>query len=192
MARNRATITISKPRVTCAIAIADLFTVMTRSARAQPRCGAPRRRVRGASMKVLPPAGEREVCTCRWVGAVRSRLAHVHFNVVPDRQAVGVRKKPDRAPLAAAPRQHAPGKPPTGGAPPPRTGVPVASAPSTPQPARVPAQRPVGKVPNPRKPKLVQDVRGGVLQDLFEIFPDLPRPRRPPLSRRGPGAAKRG
>jgi hypothetical protein len=97
---------------------------------------------------------------------------------------VGVKKKPDRPPLAAAPRPHAPRRPPQSEVPRPRTGAPIGYAPSTPQPARVPAQRPVGKVPQPRKPKPVRDVRGGALKDLFEIFADLPRPPRPPLRTR--------
>jgi hypothetical protein len=45
--------------------------------------------------------------------------------------------------------------------------------------ARVPPQHPLGPPPNPRRPKLVRDVRGGVLGDLFALFPDLPRPVRP-------------
>jgi hypothetical protein len=44
-----------------------------------------------------------------------------------------------------------------------------------------PRQRPSGKPPNPRKAKLVRDVHGGALKDLFEVFPDLPRA---PLPRR--------
>jgi hypothetical protein len=100
-----------------------------------------------------------------------------------------VKKKPVRPPLAAAPRPHVPRRPPQGRVPAPRSGVPIAHAPSTPQPTRVPAQRPVGKVPNPRKPKLVRDVRGGGLNDLFEIFRDLPRPSR---TARAPGPPKRG
>jgi hypothetical protein len=50
--------------------------------------------------------------------------------------------------------------------------------------ALAPKQRDVGAVPNPRRPKLVRDVHGGVLQDLFDFFPDLPRPRRPAVRRR--------
>ena len=42
-----------------------------------------------------------------------------------------------------------------------------------------PKQRGVGAVPNPRRPRLVSAVDGGVLKDLFAIFPDLPRPARP-------------
>jgi hypothetical protein len=44
---------------------------------------------------------------------------------------------------------------------------------------RVPKARPPGKPPNPKKPKLVRDVGGGILKDMFAIFPDLPRPVRP-------------
>ena len=45
--------------------------------------------------------------------------------------------------------------------------------------SRVPQPRTVGAVPNPRTPKLVKHVNGGGLLDLFAMFPDLPRPRRP-------------
>ena len=45
---------------------------------------------------------------------------------------------------------------------------------------RAPTEHPAGKVPNPRKATLVRDVHGGDLKDLFVIFPDLPRPARPP------------
>ena len=48
------------------------------------------------------------------------------------------------------------------------------------RPRREPRPRGVGRVPNPRRPRLVRDVGGGVLQDLFAIFPDLPFPARPP------------
>jgi hypothetical protein len=177
-ARNRATIAISKPAVTRAIAIATLFLPgHARSRRARPLIAA-----RGA---------RREARTRVLHGRVRwRRPPHVH-RIATDWPGAGVKKKRAPVPLAAAPRPHAPGKPPTGGVPPPRRGVPVAHAPSSPRSARVPAQRPVGKVPNPRKPKLVQDVDGGVLKDMFEIFPDLPRPPRPALRRRLPGPPKR-
>ena len=42
-----------------------------------------------------------------------------------------------------------------------------------------PPSRGVGAVPNPRRPRLVRDVRGAGLNDLFALFPDLPRPPRP-------------
>ena len=34
----------------------------------------------------------------------------------------------------------------------------------------------VSPPPNPRRPRLVLDVDGGGLRDLFAMFPDLPRP----------------
>jgi hypothetical protein len=46
--------------------------------------------------------------------------------------------------------------------------------------SRAPAEHSVPAPPNPRKPKLVRDVHGGALKDLFELFPDLPRPAHPP------------
>jgi hypothetical protein len=42
-----------------------------------------------------------------------------------------------------------------------------------------PKSRGVGAPPNPRTPAVVRHVRTG-LNDLFELFGDLPRPRRPP------------
>jgi hypothetical protein len=48
--------------------------------------------------------------------------------------------------------------------------------------ARTPPLRRVANPPNPRKPKLVRDAV--VLNDLFALFPDLPRPRRPVRKRR--------
>lgn len=44
---------------------------------------------------------------------------------------------------------------------------------------RAPREHRVAPPPNPRKPELVRDVHGGVLKDLFQMFPDLPRPVRP-------------
>jgi hypothetical protein len=98
-----------------------------------------------------------------------------------------------------APKDHR--KPPAGRVPrprpapkaPPQRGVSEvpASEPSTHAPtphlARPPKEFGVGKVPNPRLPKLVRDVRGGSLKDLFELLPDLPRPPRPPV-RKQPGS----
>ena len=57
-------------------------------------------------------------------------------------------------------------------------GNPMAHAP-LPHVARAPEEHPAGKPPNPRKPKLARDVHGGSLKDLFQIFPDLPRPAHP-------------
>ena len=45
---------------------------------------------------------------------------------------------------------------------------------------RPPKPHGVGPPPNPRRPKVVRDVDGGALLDLFRIFPELPWPRRPP------------
>lgn len=44
---------------------------------------------------------------------------------------------------------------------------------------KAPRQRAAGKVPNPRRPRLVRDIGGNELRDLFAFFPDLPRPVRP-------------
>jgi len=41
--------------------------------------------------------------------------------------------------------------------------------------AAPPPERGVAPSPNPRKPRLVRDVHGNELKDLFEFFPDLPR-----------------
>ena len=38
---------------------------------------------------------------------------------------------------------------------------------------------PAGEVPHPRRPRVVRDIHGNELMDLFEFFPDLPRPPRP-------------
>ena len=77
---------------------------------------------------------------------------------------------PPERPRSSVPRERPVGKVPKGD--------PMAHVPA-PHVARVPAQRQVGPPPNPRKPKLVRDVHGGVLRDLFQLFPDLPRPPRP-------------
>ena len=61
----------------------------------------------------------------------------------------------------------------------------------TPHVARAPKEFGVRKVPNPRLPKLVRDVHGGSLKDLFELLPDLPRPARPPV-RKQPATLKIG
>ena len=47
------------------------------------------------------------------------------------------------------------------------------------RPRREPPARGVGRVPNPLRPRLVRDVGGGWLKDLFALFPDLPSPPRP-------------
>jgi hypothetical protein len=48
----------------------------------------------------------------------------------------------------------------------------------TPEPTHAPKARSIGSLPNPRKPQLVRDVHGNELMDLFQLFPDLPRPPR--------------
>jgi hypothetical protein len=90
-----------------------------------------------------------------------------------------VSKKPVRRPVAAvpAPRRYRVPPPLRHVARVPRgetlTHTPTAHV------ARAPKLEPLGKPPNPRKPKLVRDVHGNELKDLFQMFPDLPRPRRP-------------
>jgi hypothetical protein len=59
---------------------------------------------------------------------------------------------------------------------------------------RPPTERPVGTPPNPRQLKPLRHVGGGGLKDLFEIFPDLPRPPRtagPPAVRAFPHFVRR-
>ena len=94
--------------------------------------------------------------------------------------------KPVRRRLGVPPKTRPATKTPkaTPRAPAPR-GKPVTHVPGA---GRAPRQRPIGKTPNPRKPKLVRDVGGGVLKDLFKLFPDLPRPARPAARVRGRGA----
>jgi hypothetical protein len=65
----------------------------------------------------------------------------------------------------------------------------VARAPG-PAATRAPRARAIGQPPNPRRPRLVKDVHGNELKDMFVIFKDLPRPARPaprlpPRVRRG-------
>jgi len=62
----------------------------------------------------------------------------------------------------------------------PRTphGNPLAQ-PRPPEPVAVPPpERGIAAPPNPRRPELVRDVHGNELMDLFDFFPDLPRPPR--------------
>jgi hypothetical protein len=47
-----------------------------------------------------------------------------------------------------------------------------------PAPVAVIKAPPRGELPHPRRPRLVRDVHGNGLCDLFLIFPDLPRPLR--------------
>ena len=82
-----------------------------------------------------------------------------------------------------APRERPPAKTPRSLREVPRTphGNPMAQASLlAPHVSRAPKPHRVGAPPNPRRPKIVRDVDGGALLDLFRIFPDLPWPRRPP------------
>ena len=57
-------------------------------------------------------------------------------------------------------------------------GHPIGRAPA-PAVTRAPRVRAIGPPPNPRRPRLVKDVHGNELKDMFVIFKDLPRPARP-------------
>jgi hypothetical protein len=83
-----------------------------------------------------------------------------------------------------APREHVPAQPPRQRevAKPPK-GHPLAAA-SVLRAGRPLKPRGVGAPPNPRRPKLVRDINGGTLLDLFAIFPDLPFPQYPGRTRR--------
>jgi hypothetical protein len=83
-----------------------------------------------------------------------------------------------RTKLGQVPPQRKPGAAPKPRAI-PRTpkGNPMAQARPA-EPTHPPKQRGVGLRPNPRKPRLVKDVHGNELKDLFLMFPDLPRPPR--------------
>jgi hypothetical protein len=82
-----------------------------------------------------------------------------HYGVAPRERA------PAQAPEERA-VAHAPG------------GHPMAQA-KMPVVGRAPKEQGVRKPPNPRKPRLVREVDGGRLNDLFAVFPDLPFPHRP-------------
>jgi hypothetical protein len=65
----------------------------------------------------------------------------------------------------------------------PRTprGNPIAQASVLrPHVSRPPKPHPVGRPPNPRRPKVVRDIDGGAFLDLFRMFPDLPWPHHSP------------
>jgi hypothetical protein len=70
-------------------------------------------------------------------------------------------------------RPRKPKPPPSALTPPPRSVM------NPPPPQSPPKAPPAGQVPNPKRPRLVRDVGGGYLKDLFAMFPDLPRPPRP-------------
>jgi len=88
------------------------------------------------------------------------------------------KKTPRSSPLAAAPRQPVRAMPPSGAVPSHPSPDPVTKAPPL-RATRVPRQRAVAKVPNPKRPAFVRSRDGGDLLDLFAFFPDLPRPPRP-------------
>jgi hypothetical protein len=68
--------------------------------------------------------------------------------------------------------------PPERGVPRTPRGNPLAQ-PRLPEPvAAAPPERGIAARPNPRRPRVVRDVHGNELMDLFEFFPDLPRPPR--------------
>src|SRR5687767_3000764 len=82
-----------------------------------------------------------------------------------------------RAPLGKVPPPRRTGKVPPlrpiGKAP---GGDPMAHVPHV---GRAPEEHSAGKPPNPRRARLTRDLHGGTLKDLFQVFPDLPRPARP-------------
>jgi hypothetical protein len=88
-------------------------------------------------------------------------------------------KKHRRSKLGVVPPERAPARRPRerGIAPTPK-GQPLAQARPTQPAAAAPRERGIAPPPNPRKPQLVHDVHGNELKDLFEFFPDLPRPPR--------------
>jgi hypothetical protein len=87
-----------------------------------------------------------------------------------------------RSRLGEVPPEHQPtAHPPERAIPRTPKGKPLAQARPMQPAAIAPRERGVGPLPNPRKPKLVRDVHGNELMDLFEFFPDLPRPRRKPV-----------
>jgi hypothetical protein len=58
-------------------------------------------------------------------------------------------------------------------------GAPLAQARATQPTAAAPRERGMAAPPHPRKPRVVRDVHGNELKDLFDFFPDLPGPPRP-------------
>jgi len=91
--------------------------------------------------------------------------------------------------FAVAPPEHRPAlRPPERAVPRTPKGQPLAQPRPLEPGSAAPRERGVGLLPNPRKPRLVRDVHGNELMDLFEFFPDLPRPAykpaRTPVRRR--------
>jgi len=56
---------------------------------------------------------------------------------------------------------------------------PVSRLPKGTPPKGSPPQRPVAARPHPRTPAVVRDPSRGTFEDLFALFPDLPRAPRP-------------
>lgn len=77
------------------------------------------------------------------------------------------------APPPERPPAQAPGERAVARAP---KGHPMAAA-RVPVVGRVPREHRAGQPSNPRRPRLVRDVDGGHVHDLFAVFPDLPWPR---------------
>jgi hypothetical protein len=69
-------------------------------------------------------------------------------------------------------RGHKPSLPPTVSKPAPRSVM-------KPPPVSTRKAPPSGELPHPRRPRVVRDVGGGGLMDLFAMFPDLPKLVRP-------------
>ena len=68
-------------------------------------------------------------------------------------------------------RKRKPGTPPAALKPPPRSVM-------KPPPLSTPKPPPQGKVPNPKRPRIVIGGDGGELGNLFALFPELPWPTR--------------
>jgi hypothetical protein len=86
-----------------------------------------------------------------------------------------------RSRLGEVPPEHVPAtRPPERGVPRTPKGQPLAQARPLQPSGAPPPERGAGPTPHPRKPPLVRDIHGNELMDLFDFFPDLPRPRRRP------------
>jgi hypothetical protein len=86
-----------------------------------------------------------------------------------------------RSRLGEVPPEHSPAvQPPARGISRTPKGAPLAQPRPLEASSVAPRERGVGALPNPRKPRLVRDVHGNELMDLFQLFPDLPRPARRP------------
>ena len=113
-----------------------------------------------------------------------AHLAHhfrgVEASVYAIAQTKMTKKQHPRSKRGQPPPEHRPAQVPRA-RPIPRTpsGEPMAQAPRASERKRAPKERGIGAPPNPQKPRLVRDVHGNELKDLFEFFPDLPHPARP-------------